>query len=65
VDPSRGVLLDVDEVLNGWIGEPLAEILAGKLGYSQGVPCLMENDARMYAVGEFFHGSGRWSNSEK
>lgn len=59
VDPTRGILLDVDEVLAGWIGQPLAEMIAGRLGY----PCLMENDARMYALGEFLHGSGRGSRN--
>lgn len=55
VDPVRGVLLDVDEVLGCWIGQPLAEIVGEALGYR----CVIENDARMYALGEFLHGAGK------
>jgi glucokinase len=55
VDPTRGVLLDVNEALMDWIGHPLAEIIARELGR----PTYMENDARMYTLGELLHGAGR------
>jgi len=57
VEPTRGILLDVNEVLADWIGQPIAGMIADELGH----PAYMENDARMYALGEFMHGAGRGS----
>jgi glucokinase len=54
VDPTKGILLDVNEVLSGWIGRPLAALIADELN----CPTYMENDARMYALGELKHGAG-------
>ena len=55
VDAQRGVILDVKERLVGLIGRPLAAIVARELGR----PVVIENDARMYALGEWRHGAGR------
>jgi glucokinase len=55
VDAQRGVILDVKERLAGLIGRPLAAIIARELGR----PVVVENDARMYALGEWRHGAGR------
>ena len=55
VDAQRGVILDVKERLAGLIGRPLAVIVARELGR----PVVIENDARMYALGEWRHGAGR------
>src|SRR5438270_12415205 len=55
VDAERGVILDVKERLVGLIGRPLAAIVARELGR----PVVVENDARMYALGEWRHGAGR------
>src|SRR5256714_3994825 len=55
VDAERGVILDVKERLVGLIGRPLAAIVARELG----CPVVVENDARMYALGEWRHGAGR------
>src|SRR5437764_5219272 len=55
VDAQRGVILDVKERLAGLIGRPLAVIVARELGR----PVVVENDARMYALGEWRHGAGR------
>ena len=55
VDAERGVILDVKERLVGLIGRPLAVIVARELGR----PVVVENDARMYALGEWRHGAGR------
>ena len=57
VDPARGALLDVNEALAGWIGQPIARTIADGLGSLTD----MENDARMYALGEFAYGAGRGS----
>ena len=59
VEPARGVLLDVNEALAGWIGRPIGRTIADRLGS----PTYMENDARMYALGEYAHGAGRGSAS--
>src|SRR5919201_4677327 len=48
VDPRRGVLLDVNEPLRSLIGQPVTETVARELAR----PVCMENDARMYALGE-------------
>jgi len=57
VEPARGILLDVNEALAGWIGRPIVRLIADGLGH----PAYMENDARMYALGEYAHGAGRGS----
>jgi glucokinase len=54
VDPTRGVLIDVNDALADWIGQPLTEIIAHELER----PTCLENDARMYTLGEFRHGAG-------
>jgi len=59
VDPALGVLLDVNEALSDWIGLPVARLIADRLGR----PVYMENDARMYALGEYIHGAGQGSES--
>ncbi|GER89867.1 glucokinase [Dictyobacter vulcani] len=55
VDPQSGMILDVNETLRELIHVPLGEQLSRELGR----PVLVENDARMYALGEFTHGAGR------
>jgi len=59
VDPARGILLDVNEALSDWIGQPVAHIIADGLGR----PVYMENDARMYALGEYTYGAAQGSES--
>jgi glucokinase len=59
VDSRRGVLLDVNEPLRSLIGQPVAEMVAGELAR----PVCMENDARMYALGELRHSAGRGSRN--
>jgi len=54
VDPVGGVVRDVKERLVGLVGQPLAAILAQEFGR----PAFVENDARMYALGEWSHGAG-------
>ncbi len=54
VDPVGGVVRDVKERLVGLVGQPLAAILAREFGR----PAVVENDARMYALGEWSHGAG-------
>lgn len=55
VDPATGVLVDVNERLTGLIGTALG---AG-LGARFGVPACVDNDARMYTLGELRRGAGR------
>lgn len=55
VDPQRGIIVDVNEALAAYIGEPIAEQLA----HAFGLPTLLENDARMYTLGELLYGAGR------
>ena len=55
VDPTAGALRDVNEALTTLIGLPIGEILAHALGR----PVSVENDARMYALGELIHGAGK------
>jgi glucokinase len=55
VDTRRGVVVEVNAPLDHLSGVPLADRLANVLG----VPVCVENDARMYALGELHHGAGR------
>ncbi len=59
VDPVGGVLVAVNEVLADWIGRPLAGVIAHALER----PTCLENDARMYTLGEFVHGAGQGSHN--
>jgi glucokinase len=54
VDPETGVI-DVNPPLDCLSGQPLAAVLASEFG----VPVEVENDARMYALGELHHGAAR------
>jgi len=55
VDPAGGVVRDVKERLMGLVGQPLASIVAREFGR----PAYIENDARMYALGEVRYGAGQ------
>ncbi len=55
VDPAAGAVRDVKERLVGLVGQPLAALLAQEFGR----PAYVENDARMYALGEWSYGAGR------
>lgn len=55
VDPRQGILLDVNETWAHLIGCPLT----GPLSEAFGLPVFLENDARMYTVGELLYGAGR------
>jgi glucokinase len=55
VDSQSGVLLEVNGPLSGLNGQPLVQMLANEFGY----PTVMENDARMYALGEWLYGAGQ------
>jgi glucokinase len=55
VDPRRGALVDVNAPLDQLSGEPLADRLAEALD----APVRIENDARVYALGELHHGAAR------
>ncbi|HEX6509537.1 MAG TPA: ROK family protein [Chloroflexota bacterium] len=55
VEPQRGTLLDVNAVLMPWIGRPFAEIIRDRMQ----LPTRVENDARMFALGESVHGAAR------
>lgn len=59
VDPESGILVGVNESLAGLIGVPLQTTLSEALG----LPVTIENDARMYALGELAHGAGRGADS--
>jgi glucokinase len=59
VDPKRGVLVTVNEALTSWIDQPICEAIAEELAR----PVYVENDARMYALGELTHGSGAGSQN--
>ena len=59
VDPQRGTILDVKEALASCIGEPIAERLAHEFR----LPTVLENDARMYTLGELLYGAGRTANN--
>ncbi|MFL5963407.1 MAG: ROK family protein [Gaiellaceae bacterium] len=55
VDPRHGNVVEVNGPLDHLSGVPLAGWLANIFG----VPVCVENDARMYALGELHHGAGR------
>ncbi|GHO96414.1 glucokinase [Reticulibacter mediterranei] len=55
IDPQRGVILSVNEALASSVGVPIAERLTREFG----VPIRLENDARMYTLGELLYGAGR------
>jgi glucokinase len=55
VDHRRGVVLETTETLPGWRDVPLARELASRVG----VPCVIDNDANLAALGEATLGAGR------
>lgn len=55
VDPTSGVLVDVNERLTALIGTALGPVLGERFG----LPARVENDARMYTLGELLWGAGR------
>jgi glucokinase len=55
VDSQCGLLVDVNAPLDQLRGEPIADRLAKAFD----APVRIENDARMYALGELHHGAGR------
>lgn len=55
IDPQRGVILSVYEALTASVGAPIGERLTREFG----VPVRLENDARMYTLGELLYGAGR------
>lgn len=55
VDPELGTILDVKEALVALIGQPLAQQVAQVYH----LPVFVENDARMYLLGELLYGAGR------
>lgn len=56
VDTRRGVLRDVNEPLSALIGLSLRDLLAP---YFNDAPVVVENDARMYTLGECRYGAGQ------
>ncbi len=59
VDSRRGMILDVNETLMDLIEQPFVALLAQTFG----LPVVMENDARMYALGELLYGAGKDSTN--
>ncbi len=55
VDAERGIVLDVRKNLSGLIGFPLADVLRERFQ----LPVAVENDARLYGLGEMVAGTGR------
>ncbi len=55
VDARRGMIMDVNEALSDLIGRSFSDLLALRFN----LPVFMENDARMYALGELLYGVGR------
>ena len=55
VEPASGILVEVNGPLSELAGQPVAPLIAEALG----VPTFIENDARMYALGELMYGAGR------
>jgi glucokinase len=55
IDSQQGVVLEIKEVLTDLIGQPLAAQLHNLFM----VPVVIENDARMYTLGELLYGAGR------
>ncbi|GHO46828.1 ROK family protein [Ktedonospora formicarum] len=55
IDPQQGTILDVNESLSSLIGFPVAQ----SLSQSFHVPVFIENDARLYTVGELMYGAGK------
>lgn len=59
VDPTSGVLVDVNEGLSALIGRALGSLVGERFG----LPTRVENDARMYTLGELLRGAGRGSRN--
>jgi glucokinase len=55
IDSRRGMILDVNEALMDLIEQPFVAMLAQTFG----LPVFIENDARVYALGELLYGAGR------
>jgi glucokinase len=55
IDPQSGELVDVNPPLRCLVGAPVA----ARLGAAFAAPVVVENDSRMYALGELRHGAGR------
>ncbi len=55
VDARRGVVVSATELLRGWAGTPVADLLAARLD----LPVAVDNDVRAAGLGEARHGAGR------
>lgn len=55
IEEQQGMILDVNAALASLIGYPLAQTV----GEYFNLPVFMENDARMYALGEWLYGAGQ------
>jgi glucokinase len=55
VDPESGVLVEINPPLACLTGQPVAAMVAAEFQ----LPVKLDNDARMYALGELRHGAGR------
>lgn len=55
VDVDRGVVVDVRKNLEGLIGFPLAETMSRRFN----LPVVLENDARLYGLGELVAGAAQ------
>jgi glucokinase len=55
VDPEQGIVVDIRKNLLGLIGFPLADLLGKRFG----LPVAMENDARLYGLGEMVGGAAQ------
>ncbi|GCE13457.1 ROK family protein [Tengunoibacter tsumagoiensis] len=59
IDPISGVILDVKGAYEQSIGQPWGQMIAQETG----LPTYVENDARMYTLGELTHGAGRGASN--
>ena len=55
IDPRQGIVLDINESWAHLVGKPFAQ----QLSQAFHLPVFVENDARMYTVGEMLYGAGR------
>jgi glucokinase len=55
VDAQQGTIVEVKEALSEIVDQPIAEQLAKTFN----LPVVLENDARMYALGELLYGAGQ------
>jgi glucokinase len=58
IKPQEGILINAPNI-PGWKNVPITQIMSGSLN----IPAVLENDANLYALGEWLTGAGKGHNN--